>query len=173
MKIMGIVLVMGFLTGCSSVSVQDYKSETPVLKLENYLSGKLDAYGIFQDRSGKIVKRFQVAMVGTWKDGVGTLDEDFTYSDGSKSRRIWTIKKTGENNYSGTAADVIGVALGESAGNAFQWKYTLDLPVDASNYHVQFDDWMFLMDEKIMINKSKMSKFGIYLGEVTLTFVKH
>jgi len=67
---------------------------------------------------------------------------------------------------------VIGEAHGESAGNAFHWKYTLDLPVGDSNYHVKFDDWMYLMDDKIMLNKSKMSKFGVYLGEVTLVFIK-
>ncbi len=99
-------------------------------------------------------------------------NKDFTYSDGSKSKRVWTIQKTGGHLYSGTAADVVGKAQGESAGNAFQWKYTMDLPVDGTNYHVQFDDWMYLLDDGIMLNKSKMFKFGIYLGEVTLTFVK-
>lgn len=172
MKKIGILSTVALLAGCSSISVQEYKTEKPTLTLEKYLDGNLDAYGFFQDRSGKIVKRFKVVMKATWKNGVGTLDEDFIYSDGSKSKRIWTIKKTDESKYVGTAADVIGEAKGESAGNAFQWKYTLDLPVDGTNYHVQFDDWMYLMDDNIMLNKSKMSKFGVYLGEVTLTFVK-
>ena len=172
MKKLGLLGIIMVITGCSSVSIQDYKSEKPQLKLEDYLNGNLDAYGFFQDRSGKIVKRFKVVMKATWTNGVGVLDEDFTYSDGSKSKRVWTIKKTGDSTYSGTAADVVGEALGETAGNAFQWKYTMDLPVDGKNYKVQFDDWMYLMDDNIMLNKSKMSKFGIHLGEVTLTFVK-
>jgi hypothetical protein len=37
---------------------------------------------------------------------------------------------------------------------------------------VQFDDWMYLMDDRVMLNKAVMSKFGLRLGEVTLTFVK-
>lgn len=172
MKKIGLVSALAVITGCSSVTVQEYKTEKPILKLESYLNGNLDAYGFFQDRSGKIVKRFKVVMKASWKDSVGTLDEDFTYSDGSKSKRVWTIKKTSATTYKGTADDVIGEALGEVAGNAFQWKYTLDLPVDDKKYHVQFDDWMYLMEDNIMLNKSKMSKFGIYLGEVTLTFVK-
>lgn len=167
-----ILSTVAILAGCSSVSVQEYKSEKPNLKLENYLNGDLDAYGFFQDRSGKVIKRFKVKMKATWKEDVGTIIEDFKYADGSKSQRIWTIKKTGEGTYTGTAPDVVGVAQGESAGNALQWKYTLDLPVDGKNYHVQFDDWMYLMEDNIMLNKSKMSKFGIYLGEVVLTFVK-
>jgi hypothetical protein len=28
------------------------------------------------------------------------------------------------------------------------------------------------MDDKVMLNKAVMSKFGIYLGEVTLSFYK-
>jgi hypothetical protein len=37
---------------------------------------------------------------------------------------------------------------------------------------VELDDWMYLMNDKVMINKAVMSKFGLRLGEVTLTFVK-
>ena len=164
--------LLGVLTGCSSVQVQDYKDESPKLILENYLNGPLEAQGFFQDRSGMIVKRFTVQMKATWKDQIGTLEENFEYSDGTKSRRVWTIKKESDGKYTGTASDVIGSAEGESAGNALRWKYTLDLPVGKSSYHVQLDDWMYLMDDRIMINKSKMSKLGIYLGELTIVFTK-
>jgi len=44
--------------------------------------------------------------------------------------------------------------------------------VDGSIYDVQFDDWMYLVDERVMLNKAAMSKFGIRLGEVTLAFNK-
>ena len=172
MKKILIIPFLIFLVGCSSVGVDQYKNEKPVLNLEEYLNGDLDAYGIFQDRSGLVVKRFTVKMKAKWENGVGTLDEDFFYSDGTKSKRVWTLRKTGPGKYAGTAGDVIGTAEGQTAGNAFHWKYTLDLPVDKKNYHVQFDDWMYLMDDGVMLNKSKMSKFGIYLGEVTLSFVK-
>jgi Protein of unknown function (DUF3833) len=164
--------VIGLVTGCSTAKVQDYKNEKPKLILEDYLKGKLEAHGFFQDRSGLVVKRFKVSMNGTWNGNSGTLDEDFEYSDGTKSKRVWSLKKEADGSYSGTASDVIGVAKGEAAGNAFQWKYTLALPVGDSTYHVQFDDWMYLMDDEVMLNKSKMSKFGVYLGEVTLVFIK-
>lgn len=160
------------LSGCSSVTVKDYANESPKLKLEEYLNGDIDAYGIFQDRSGKIVKRFHVLIKASWIGDTGTLDESFEYSDGSTSKRIWKLVRKPDNTYSGTAGDVIGHAHGEVAGNAFFWKYVLDLDVDGSHHHVNFDDWMYLMNDKVMLNKSKMSKFGIFLGEVTLTFIK-
>jgi len=67
---------------------------------------------------------------------------------------------------------VIGEAIGEVSGNALRWRYVLELPVDGKTYHVDFDDWMFLMNDKVMMNRSYMSKWGFRLGEVTLTFVK-
>jgi hypothetical protein len=107
-----------------------------------------------------------------WQGDTGTLDEHFTYSDGTKQRRVWTLKKIGDNRYIGTASDVIGEASGATGGNAFNWRYTLALPVDGKTYHVSFDDWMFMMDDKVMLNRAVMSKFGFRLGEVTLSFRK-
>ena len=66
----------------------------------------------------------------------------------------------------------MGEALGESRGNAFHWTYTLNLPVDGRVFEVQFDDWMYLVNDRVMLNKASMRKFGIYLGEVTLSFSK-
>jgi hypothetical protein len=37
---------------------------------------------------------------------------------------------------------------------------------------VQFDDWMFLVDERVMLNTAVMSKWGIRLGQVTLSFTR-
>ena len=168
---------MGFaLFGCSSVKVSDYAQEKPVLDLSSYFNGTIDAHGIFTDRSDKVVKRFKVVIDAKWtvQNGqkVGVLDEAFTYSDGSTQRRVWTLTEIAPNRYKGTASDVVGEALGEVAGNALNWSYTLALPVDGKVYNVQFNDWMYQMDDKVMLNKAKMSKFGIYLGEVTLAFYK-
>jgi hypothetical protein len=159
-------------TGCAGPSVNDYASEQPALDLRQYFNGKVDAFGIFTDRSGKVVKRFTVAMNCHWNGDQGVLDEDFVYSDGSKQKRIWTLQHLGEGRFSGQAADVVGQAQGSTRGNAFNWRYTLALPVGDQVWHVQFDDWMYLMNDQVMLNKASMSKFGIFLGEVTLSFNK-
>ena len=160
------------LGGCASQSIETYANEKPVLNLSDYFNGTLDAYGVFTDRSGAVVKRFSVVMVCTWQGDQGTLDEDFTYSDGSKQKRIWHLTKLSNGRFSGRADDVVGEASGESRGNTFHWNYTLSLPVDGKVYAVQFDDWMYLMSDKVMLNKAGMSKFGFRLGEVTLSFSK-
>jgi len=160
------------LSGCAGPQISDYAAEKPVLDLRQYFNGTLDAYGVFTDRSGQVVKRFTVVMRCSWNGEDGVLDEDFVYSDGTTQKRIWRLKHLGNGRYSGTAGDVIGTAIGEARGNAFRWGYTMALPVDGKVYEVQFDDWMYLMDERVMLNKATMSKFGIRLGEVTLSFVK-
>lgn len=160
------------LAGCAGPQISDYAGQKPVLDLRTYFNGTLDAYGVFTDRSGQVVKRFTVVMRCTWDGDNGVLDEDFVYSDGSTGKRIWRMKHLGDGRYSGTADDVVGEALGETRGNAFRWGYTLALPVDGRVWNVTFDDWMYLMDERVMLNKAVMSKFGVRLGEVTLSFVK-
>lgn len=160
------------LAGCASVTPDDYRAEKPILELDRYFTGTIDAWGMFTDRQGKVVKRFTVVMRCTWNGDTGTLDEDFSYSDGTKEKRVWTIKKQGAGRYSGTAADVVGEAIGIASGNALNWRYVLDLKVGDKSYHVNFDDWMYLMDDDVMLNRAAMSKFGLYLGEVTLAFRK-
>lgn len=165
-------LAAASLSACAGPQPLDYAGEKPVLDLRAYFNGTLDAYGVFTDRSGKVVRRFTVVMNCRWNGDEGVLDEDFTYSDGTTQKRIWRLKHLGGGRYEGRADDVVGVAQGQTAGNAFRWGYTLALPVDGRIVQVQFDDWMYLMDGRVMLNKAAMSKFGLFLGEVTLSFVK-
>ncbi len=168
-----VLATMSFLlAACAAPRVEVYREEKPALDLATYFNGKLDAWGMFSDRSGKVVKRFKVAIDGSWNDNVGTLVEDFSYSDGTTSRRVWTITRLDAHRYRGSAADVIGEAVGEAHGNALRWRYVLALEMDGKTYNVDFDDWMYLMDDEVMLNASAMSKFGFRLGEVTLFFHK-
>ena len=160
------------LTGCASQSLEGYANETPVLDLATYFNGKIDAYGFFQDRSGQIVKRFTVVMDCEWKGNEGVLDEAFTYSDGTTQRRIWRLTKHADGRYTGMADDVVGTANGQTRGNAFRWNYTLALPVDGKVYNVDLDDWMYLINDRVMLNRASMSKWGFGVGQITLSFTK-
>lgn len=162
----------GLLAGCAGPNVQDYAQQQPAMDLREYFNGPLTAHGIFTDRSGRVVKRFTVQMTGRWEGDNGTLDEHFLYSDGTTQRRVWHLRHLGGGRYAGTADDVVGEALGEAAGNAFHWKYTLALPVDGSVWNVALDDWMYRMDARTLLNRSSMSKFGLHLGEITLSMSK-
>ena len=160
------------LAGCASTTPADYAAEKPVLDLRSYFNGELVGHGMFSDRSGKVLRRFTVQITGTWNGPEGTLDERFVWSDGKTERRVWRLRELAPGRYSGRADDVVGEAVGAAAGNALNWQYTLRLPVDDKVYEVQFDDWMFLIDDRTMLNRAVMSKFGIRLGEVTLSFTR-
>jgi hypothetical protein len=159
------------LAACATVDVGQYANEKPPLDLAQYFTGTVDGWGMFQDRSGTVVKRFTVRIDCTWKDNEGTLDEHFAYADGTTQNRVWKIVKDG-NRYIGVAADVVGNAQGSAAGNALHWNYVLALPVDGKTWNMDMDDWMYLIDERTMLNRTTMSKFGFRVGEVTLSFRK-
>ncbi|MBH1964814.1 MAG: DUF3833 domain-containing protein [Comamonadaceae bacterium] len=164
--------VAALLAGCAGPSVQEYAKERPALDLREYFNGPLTAHGIFTDRSGKVVKRFKVEMTGRWNGNDGVLDEKFAYSDGSTQQRVWYLRHLGDGRYSGKADDVVGEANGQIAGNAFHWTYVLALPVDGKVWNVDMDDWMYKMDERVVLNRTAMSKFGVHLGDLTLSFIK-
>lgn len=158
------------LAGCASPEVTHYAARRPVLDLRRWFDGPVQAHGLFSDRSGEVRRRFTVAMQCRWQGEDGELDEHFVYDDGERQRRVWRLRHEGGGAYTGRADDVVGVARGQTAGNAFRWGYTLRLPVDGRTWEVDFDDWMFLVDEQVMLNRATMSKFGLRLGEVQLAF---
>jgi hypothetical protein len=163
---------LSLAAGCAGIEPTDYAAERPALDLSRYFDGRVDAWGVVQDRSGRVLRRFTVTIDGSWTGDVGVLDESFVYADGATEKRIWTLRRQSDGRYTGTADDVVGTASGVVSGNAFRWRYTLALPVDGRVWNIDFDDWMYLVDEKVMINRATMSKFGIRVGEVTLSFTK-
>lgn len=169
---LGLLSAAGWLAGCATQNLDGYANEQPVLDLRSYFNGPLVAHGIFQDRGGQVVRRFVVQMEGRWEGDQGVLDEHFTYSDGRTERRVWRLTRHADGRYTGRADDVVGEASGQVRGNTLRWNYTLRLPVDGKVYEVQFDDWMYQMDGRVMLNRATMSKFGFRLGEVTLSFTK-
>ena len=175
-KLLAIASLCLLLGGCGGVPVAHYQAAQPKLDLPRYFNGTVDGWGMFQARSGEVVRRFHVVIEARWteRDGelVGTLDERFSWSDGTTSRRIWTIRRDGERGFTGRTDDVVGPARGEAAGNALHWRYVLALPVDGRVWNVDVDDWMFLVDENVMLNRSAVSKFGIHVGDITLSFMK-
>ena len=170
LKPLAILCTVLGLTACAGVSPEAYRDQTPALDIATYFNGQLTAWGYFADRSGEVKRRFTVKMIGEWKGNEGVLTENFEWSDGSQSQRIWRITKLDAHRYVGHADDVKGKADGTAYGNALQWQYTLLLPVDGKTYEVQFDDWMYLMNDAVMLNKSEMRKFGFKLGEVVIAF---
>ena len=163
------------LFSCSKKTPKDYQNNSPKLDIRQFLDGKVEAWGILENKSGKITRRFNVKMEGKWQGNKGVLEEHFTFDDGEKSERIWTIEFQDDNNFTAFADDVVGKAKGSQYGNALQMKYVLDLEVDKdkkTRYNMVLDDWMYLLDEKTLVNKSEIKKFGITFAKLTIFFRK-
>lgn len=166
------VVACTLLLSACSTSIDDYKNTTPELNFKDFFSGELAAYGIVQDYSGEVTRRFSVDMQATWQGNTLTLDEQFYYADGEQSERIWTIELNADNSITGTAGDVIGQATGQIQGNALYWQYTLEIPYDGDTLQVNLDDWMYLVTPTRLINRTAIDKFGFEVGEITLVIEK-
>lgn len=166
--------VMIVLEGCASIKIEDLPKTKQTLVIEEYFEGPSKAYGILFDRNGVPQRQFSVDLVGTWdkESKTLTLDEDFVFNDGENSQRKWVITKVGDKQYTGKAGDVIGEATGISHGNAFQWKYLLNVPYKGSTIDLDIDDWLYLNEDNVLINRSVMYKYGFKVGEIVISFNK-
>lgn len=159
------------ITGCS-VELSDYSKENKPFDIKNYFTGDVIAWGIIQDHSNKVNRRFCVEIEGTWQKNKGVLAEKFYFDDGEIGYRNWQLTKNSDGSYLGSAEDVVGEAVGKHRGFAFQFQYDLLLAVNEETYQVQMDDWMFQIDEYRVMNKTAISKLGINVANVTLFFDK-
>ena len=141
----------------------------PQFIIEEFFQGKVKAWGLIQDRKGKVLTRFEADIDASWEGNNGILDETFKYLEsGEQQKRIWNITKVDELNYTGTAGDIIGIANGKQFGNAVNWVYSMDVPVGNKTVRLKFDDWLWSMDDKVAINRSYLKKFGFTVAEITL-----
>jgi hypothetical protein len=172
MKLLLPLLCALLLTACGSVNVSDYSATEPKLDLREFLNGELRAYGMLQDRSGRMTRRFTATLQGTWTGEEGVLAEVFHFDDGEVQERTWRLRHDGNGNYTGTAGDVVGTAEGSLGGAVFNWQYQLEVPWRDDSIIVSLDDWLYLVDERHLLNHTTLTKFGFRVGELTLVIEK-
>ena len=171
-----LIIALFFTASCinnNSMKPTDFKNTKPTMTIEQYFDGPVKAWGLLQDRSGKVTRQFKADMTGSFEGDILTLKEDFFWTDGEKQNRIWEIKKIDQNYYEGTALDVVGTAKGYQYGSAFKFEYDLMVPFKGKNIKVSFDDWIFKQDEDVAINRATLTKFGFKVGELTVFFKKN
>jgi hypothetical protein len=170
-----LIITLILITSClknNAMNPQDFQNKKPRLIIEEYLTGSVKAWGVLQNRSGKVTRQFSADLNGSWDGKQLILKEKFNWDDGEVQNREWTINKIDENNYEGTARDVVGKAKGFSYGPAFKFEYVLLVPVKGKEMKITFDDWIFKQDDRVAINRATMTKFGFKVAELTVVFVK-
>ena len=158
------------LTACTSVGVNRYADDKIQFNPQQFFNNQLVAEGFVRDRKGNVTRYFTADIMATWNDNSGTLDEVFIWSDGERQTRVWQFSKTTDNQYLGTAGDVLGNATMDYAGNAIRMTYQLDVPLKSGKtIAIDMDDWLFQVSDNSLVNVTKMTKWGFHVGEVVLT----
>lgn len=173
--LVGFATCLGFLFAWNSFwsfSAQvpeDYRSETPVFDMRKQLGGKLIADGLVYDYRGRVSARFRAIMNGDFTDSGGTIAESFRYASGEQDQRRWSIKFDSKTEFTATAPDVIGEGKGTVSGNTVMMRYRIRLPERVGGHVLDATDWMYLLDDGTILNRSEMRKFGIKVAELFAT----
>lgn len=166
------------LIACGSAGIEHYRDKQPQLVPEAFFRGPLTAHGILKDRSGSVTRRFNAELSGSWEGGIGLLEERFVFDDGEVQLRNWQLIPTGTDSgagvrgFIGRAEDVVGDAEVRVSGNAMFIRYVLEVAYGGDTIEVNVDDRMYLVSDRVIINESRLSKFGIPVGEIVLTIIR-
>lgn len=145
---------------------QAYAGQEPRLDIRKVLLGPILSEGVIFGPTGAMTSRFVARMEGKWQGNHGTLAEDFHYANGSTQQRMWTLTIGDDGAITGTAPDIIGTAKGQQTGASVQMTYRIQLPDDAGGHVLDVVDWMYLMPNGTILNKSEMRKFGVKVAEL-------
>jgi Protein of unknown function (DUF3833) len=143
-----------------------------LFELTTFLDGRTRAWGIFEDRFGRLRRRFDVDMDGRWLEGVFRLDERFVYDDGRIENRTWLVKQMSAGRFEATCDDCVGVAVGVCSRDMVQMSYAFRLKLPSRVVIVDLDDRLHNISARNAINRATVRKWGIRIGELTLFFEK-
>ena len=150
----------------------DYDAQGPALDLREHLNGPLLCEGVLYGPMGRVTSRFVADMHVSWVGNVGTMTERFTYDNGTVQDRCWTLTLGNDGSVKATAPDVIGEGRGKAKGHALQLKYRIKLGEDAGGHELDAVDWMYLVENGTIMNRSQFRKFGIKVAELVATMRK-
>lgn len=157
------------------MNINDFTGKQPTFVLERFFEGRSQGWGVMQSRFGAFQQQFKIEASGRWDAAAKTLrlTEIYTFDDGHIDKLEWTVRKTGEGSYEGREPRVDGVAKGEQAGNAYHWTYTRRVPSkDGSESSNGFDDWFWLQDDKTLIARASVTKFGVEVATLSVFYRK-
>jgi hypothetical protein len=144
---------------------------TAAFDLAAFFAGPSTAFGIFEDRFGTVRRRFTVDMHGAFdRDGAFLLHEQFAYDDGERVERTWRIVPGKKGAFTATAPDVIGVVEGTATLDTVSMDYLHELRIEGRPVVMRFADRIHKLDDGSAFSRTRVSKWGIRIGEVSIFF---
>lgn len=155
--------------GFRSQKPADLAGRGPAFDLRTHLSGPILCEGVIYGPTGRVTSRFVADMHGEWDGNTGTLRETFRYDSGAVQDRCWTLRLGNDGRIVATAPDVVGQGSGMTEGPAVQMRYRIKLDEAAGGHVLSVTDWMYLMENGTIMNRSQFTKFGITVAELVAT----
>jgi hypothetical protein len=149
--------------------VADFAGKGPLFDPRRHLSGPILCEGVVYGPTGQVASRFVADMRGEWRGNTGTLSEEFRYDSGRTQSRRWTLSIGNDGIIRAEAADVVGTGRGVQEGPAVRLDYRIRLPAEAGGHVLDVTDWMYLMDNGTIMNRSQFRKFGFKVAELVAT----
>lgn len=158
--------------GFMAQSPEDYKGQGTDFDIRRELNGPILCEGVIYGPLGRVNTRFVANMNASWEGNVGHMTEHFKYDTGGELNREWTLAIKNDNSIDATAPDVIGTGRGHQSGSSVYLNYKLQLPEESGGHILDVTDWMYLMENGTIMNRSQMRKFGLKVGELVATMRK-
>jgi hypothetical protein len=169
LSIIGALLV----SSCGSNKIEYYKDKKPTMDFKSFFNGKLVARGVYFNLKDQAESRFIMNSEGVLNGNKMKL----TYLDRNNEKKHFNAYAMFDDNYprSFIYKDemMVGEGVYEQQGNATHVSYDLKIErEDKSTIIVHCEDWLYLIDEKHAINKIKITKFGIHVGDIIMSIEK-
>jgi hypothetical protein len=119
--------------------------------------------------TGRVASRFVADMEGNWDGNTGVLHEKFRYDSGMIQDRQWQLRLGNDGTIQAEAPDLVGVGRGRVEGPSVMLKYRIRLAPEAGGHVLDVTDWMYLMENGTILNRSQFRKFGVKVAELIAT----
>ncbi len=164
-----VALVKKRYVGFDTQRPADLADRGPKFDPRTHLSGPILCEGVVYGPTGRVSSRFVADMEGVWTGNTGVLKERFRYDNGNVQDRQWTLRMANDGSIAAEAPDVIGIGVGRAEGPAVEMRYRIKLAPEAGGHVLDVVDWMYLMDNGTIMNRSQFRKFGITVAELVAT----
>lgn len=164
-----LLLILRRWVGFAAQSPAEFAGKGPAFDPRQHLSGPIQCEGVIYGPLGRVASRFVADMHGTWDGNMGLLREDFRYDSGLAQARLWTLHLGNDGGIRALAADVPGEGFGVVSGSAVMLRYKIRLEPSAGGHVLDVTDWMYLMENGTIMNRSQFFKWGIKVAELVAT----
>lgn len=147
----------------------DYTGKGPDFDIRQVLNGPLLCEGVIYGPTGRVTSRFVADMHATWEGNVGRMTEHFRYDSGATQDREWTLTIGNDGAIRAEAPDLVGAGKGMQSGPGVMLNYRIKLPADSGGHELDTTDWMYLVENGSIINRSQFRKFGVKVAELVAT----